>query len=139
MRLSYATSDDKHKKMKYAICFCCVIAVVVWYQHAFSSDIPDIKKDCTICHGGHGMTDTVPGRLLVKPVPELCTGCHPQRVGTNEHPIGMKPSMEIPQELSLDGQGQVTCITCHSPHGKEGHPDMLRKPPAEICQACHNT
>jgi predicted CXXCH cytochrome family protein len=138
MRLSYATSYDNHKEMKYAICFCCVIALFAWNQHAFSGDIPEIKKDCTICHGSHGMASKIPGGLLVKPVPELCAGCHPARVGSNEHPIGMVPSMQIPQELPLDDQGQVTCITCHAPHGKEGYPDMLRKPPAEICQSCHD-
>ena len=102
-------------------------------QAAFPG-IPAIKQDCTICHVVHR---SVMKELLKRPLPELCTECHPDRTGGGEHRIGMKPALTVPDNLPLDKQGEITCITCHAPHGEGGFPKMLRKNPAELCISCH--
>jgi predicted CXXCH cytochrome family protein len=102
-------------------------------QAAFPK-VPDIKKDCSICHlvhkGGRGA-------LLIRPLPDLCTGCHPDRTGAGEHLIGVKPANDTPSSLPLDKRGEITCTTCHAPHGEGDFPKMLRKNPDELCIACH--
>ena len=100
-------------------------------QTAFP-DVPEIKKDCSICHVVHR---GVAGVLLIRPLPELCTECHPDRTGKGEHSIGIKPKDTI--DLPLDKQGKITCTTCHAPHGEGGFPKMLRKKADEICISCH--
>ena len=96
--------------------------------------VPAIKKDCTVCHTGHG---NVMGVLLKRPLPELCTECHPERTGTGEHPVSIQSSYPVPVGLPLGDSGQITCITCHAPHGEGDFPKMLRKNPTEICISCH--
>ena len=102
-------------------------------QTAFP-DVPDIKKDCSICHVVHR---GVAGVLLIRPLPELCTECHPDRTGKGEHTIGIKPADTITNDLPLDKQWKITCTTCHAPHGEGGFPKMLRKKADEICISCH--
>ena len=94
-------------------------------------DVPDIKKDCSICHV---VNNSVTG-VLIRPLPELCTECHPDRSGKGEHALGIKPSEAI--DLPFDKQGKITCTTCHAPHGEGGFPKMLRKEGDEICVSCH--
>jgi predicted CXXCH cytochrome family protein len=102
-------------------------------QTAFP-DVPDIKKDCSICHAVH---KGVAGVLLIRPLPELCTECHPDRTGKGEHSIGIKPADTITNDLPPDKQGEITCTTCHAPHGEGGFPKMLRKEAGELCISCH--
>jgi predicted CXXCH cytochrome family protein len=102
-------------------------------QTAFP-DVPDIKKDCSICHV---VKKGLAGVLLIRPLPELCTECHPDRTGREEHSIGIKPAGTMTNNLPLDKQGKITCTTCHAPHGEGGFPKMLRKKADEICISCH--
>ena len=102
-------------------------------QTAFP-DVPDIKKDCSICHL---VQRGVVGKPLIRPLPELCTECHPDGTGKGEHAIGIKPADTITNDLPLDKQGEITCTTCHAPHGEGGFPEMLRKKADELCISCH--
>jgi predicted CXXCH cytochrome family protein len=102
-------------------------------QTAFP-DIPDIKKDCSICHVVH---NGIAGVLLIRPLPELCTECHPDRTSKGEHATGIKPSETMTKDLPLDKQGKITCTTCHAPHGEGGFTKMLRRKANELCISCH--
>lgn len=118
--------------MKRFVAVLIFIFLIGKTQTAFS-DVPDIKKDCSICHI---VNKGVPG-VLLRPLPELCTECHPDRTGGGEHAIGIKPSETMTKDLPLDKQGKITCTTCHAPHGEGGFPNMLRKKTDEICISCH--
>ena len=94
--------------------------------------LPEIKKDCALCHGSHEVKKgTI---LLKKPVSELCLECHPDRKTPNEHKVDIVPSMQVKQ-LPLT-EGKITCMTCHDPH-QNTHGSLLRMPEPELCIACH--
>lgn len=115
-----------------------VASLIVYFylgsiQAAFPK-VPDIKQDCSLCHSIHKAGG---GAILIRPLPDLCIGCHPDRTGMGEHPIGIKPAKASSEIQPLDNQGEITCTTCHAPHGEGDHPKMLRKNPDELCIACH--
>lgn len=111
-----------------------IFSLLLCQVQAAFPDIPDIKKDCSICHV---LSKGVAGKLLIRPLPELCTECHPDRKGKEEHAIGIKPADTISNGLPLDKQGKITCTTCHAPHAEGGFPAMLRKKADELCISCH--
>lgn len=86
---------------------------------------------CNMCHLPHKREGKI---LLNKPLSELCVSCHSERKGSGEHIVGVKPSMPA-EELPLDTEGKMTCITCHDPHGSKS---LLRAPSfSELCKKCH--
>jgi hypothetical protein len=84
-------------------------------------------------------------------IPIICSRCHDSSHGNAKtsngaafgHPVGVKPTMQIPEDMVLDTGGQVTCITCHVFHEREKAIDdinsfYLRRPPGmRFCYACH--
>ena len=98
---------------------------------AIKRNMPEIKKDCAICHVPHSSG----GMLALKePVTQLCIGCHPDRKGSVEHKVDVVPPMPVPG-LPLT-EGRVTCITCHDPH-TNNNGKMLRISSEKLCLACH--
>jgi len=67
---------------------------------------------------------------------KLCGTCHPRSVQVS-HPSGFAPKRRPPAEYPLDWKGDLTCSTCHLPHGTE--PGLLRgaKRGRELCLSCH--
>lgn len=76
---------------------------------------------CPRCHPvAGGKPDT--GRLLPGSA-GFCLGCHTAEPLGRTHPIGARPrdkygKMKIPGEFRLDADGRMTCLTCHSAHGR---------------------
>jgi predicted CXXCH cytochrome family protein len=97
--------------------------------HAYSAE----KHECSYCHVVSGKT---PGAALKAPLSGLCFGCHPDRKNANEHKVDMVPSMKV-EGLPLAEDGRMTCVTCHDPHEKSGHPKLLRLKQSELCLKCH--
>lgn len=94
--------------------------------------VPDIKRDCTLCHSWSEATGAIE---LHAPVPELCIMCHAERAKKEgEHAMGLVPKI-TPVNLPLDAQGKINCLTCHEPHGLPGNAALLRMP--DICASCH--
>lgn len=79
--------------------------------------------NCAICH-----TKAEAGAALglVKPVKELCAGCHPAETlmpkGNNAHP---------PVKAGL-------CLSCHNPH-LSMEKGLLKDKPRNLCVTCHRT
>jgi predicted CXXCH cytochrome family protein len=78
-------------------------------------------------------------------VDSSCERCHEMTAGTS-HPIGMKPSMPVPDDLPLDAGGRMTCATCHDVAAARisGAPasSFLLRPSLGgdgLCAACHAT
>lgn len=110
-----------------------IVLMIVLASHAplFGQIIPEIKKNCNICHLPHDTS----GKLLNAPLTELCLDCHSERRSPAEHKVDILPQMPV-GNLPLY-EGKITCITCHDPHGKGGFPSMLRERPRLICTKCH--
>lgn len=97
------------------------------------------------CRNCHKAVAVKTSGEMVKPVTEICHGCH-NLGGRLSHPVDMKPSFDMPAGLPLDGQGLMTCATCHDPHKSyrnifSGEKTMyLRRegPRKQFCLVCHN-
>ena len=101
-------------------------------QGQVAGTLPEIKKDCTICHtSGDVRKGTA---QLKKPVTELCLDCHPGRKSPTEHKVDIVPSMKVKQ-LPLT-EGKMTCVTCHDPH-RNPYGKMLRARKRDLCILCH--
>lgn len=62
-------------------------------------------------------------KMLVKPKAKICFVCH----GDKEKVF----------KESGHGKFDVTCQTCHNPHGA-GQEKMLTKPSKDVCMMCHS-
>ncbi|HXH28401.1 MAG TPA: DmsE family decaheme c-type cytochrome [Candidatus Polarisedimenticolia bacterium] len=89
---------------------------------------------CEGCHGpgkAHAESggDTSLIHRLSQATPEertaVCLSCH----GGQDERINFRRS-----EHQI---GQVSCDSCHAPHGEGGHERLLRKEPNDLCFSCH--
>ncbi len=102
---------------------------------------------CTHCHvlvPGQGRV--LQRNIFRKNIDDLCQECHAASLEDNiNHRVGIRPSMKVPQDLHLNEQGEISCVTCHDPHteyisSKTGNRtwflrrQMLKR---ELCLACH--
>jgi predicted CXXCH cytochrome family protein len=93
--------------------------------------LPEIKKDCTICHLPAG---THKPEELKKQLSQLCLDCHRDRKAPAEHKVDMVPAMPV-KGLPLTN-GKMTCVTCHDPHANVNG-NMLRMGTKALCLVCH--
>jgi len=107
---------------------------------------PHVSLACSSCHR-EIPEDTsylsAVNSLNMKPS-ELCMSCHPDYA--NIHPVDWKPSMSIPEYLPLDGEGKLTCTTCHRLHDPNAEFQLLRgfldgefQHRRDLCFACHGS
>ena len=105
------------------------------------------KVGCTHCHlivPGQGRV--LQRNVFRKDIDDLCQECHAASLEDNiNHRVGIRPSMKVPEDLHLNENGEISCITCHDPHAeyvstKTGNRtwflrrQMLKR---ELCIACH--
>jgi predicted CXXCH cytochrome family protein len=117
------------------ICFTChdKAQFTKKYKHI----IVEIPNGCTICHNPHAENNK---NLLLQPVVDLCTSCHAAKadgrhilavahLGTGEsiHPVQGMPDPSDPSK-------QLSCISCHNPHGSDFHKLFVQK---TLCERCH--
>lgn len=78
---------------------------------------------CASCHTVHGKDLTLSKRTVAK----VCFACHTD-IRADAHKAYSHPILE----------GEVTCISCHNPHGGSGGPHQLRYLSInETCYSCH--
>jgi len=102
---------------------------------------------CTHCHlivPGQGRV--LQRNIFRKDIDDLCQECHAASLEDNiNHRVGIRPSMQVPEDLHLNERGEISCITCHDPHAeyistRTGNRtwflrrQMLKR---ELCIACH--
>jgi len=75
------------------------------------------KDRCKFCHASAEAKNIVAGlRPQAKAAAEkLCDFCHDMRA--RNHPRNIDPMLALPRTLPRGADGEVTCITCHDPHG----------------------
>ena len=113
--------------------FHIAIFLVALSATAYAMSPSESRKNCFGCHA---LTDNGMRLRLKMPISELCKDCHKDMHTFNDHAVDIKPSMSV-QDLPLDRQGHITCITCHEPHGLTGNVKLLRARPSELCGICH--
>jgi len=104
-----------------AVCLKC---------HAGAETLHDFKSGehalsavaCNDCHRMHG---GVGERLLAKPTPELCYGCH----------LEVRAKFALPEHHKVN-EGVVSCMDCHRPHGSRT-PRLLHAANDRTCYRCH--
>jgi len=96
-----------------------------------SYTLPEIKKDCSICHTPEG---ALKGGELKKALSLLCLDCHQDRKAPVEHKVDIVPSMDV-KGLPLF-EGKIACATCHDPH-RNINGRLLRMPAKKLCIVCH--
>jgi predicted CXXCH cytochrome family protein len=118
------------------------LALVLAVALLKSQTVDPHNSACASCHLGDPKTS---GRNIAYDINRICLDCH-ARPDSTSHPVGMVPSMKVPEDLHLDRRGRLSCATCHDVHqqGAEGHaryPALLRRPQAgrPFCAACHRT
>ncbi len=102
------------------------------HKNPTENKIPEIKKDCSLCHLSQPVKGTP---SLKKAVAELCIECHPDRKAPSEHKVDIVPSMKVGKLPLLNGT--MTCATCHDPHANT-YGKMLRVPAKRLCTQCHD-
>lgn len=112
------------------------LSVVLW--GGLTGQGHDFRGRCEFCHlvvpkeGNDGR--------FVRDISYLCLECHSVSA-KNSHPIGMVPSMQVPDAFSLDWGGRMTCATCHDPHADNpgGDYSYLRTAARgkSFCDLCH--
>jgi len=89
----------------------------------------------TVCHA------VVPGGTGRQGEEIACAECHPDNA-VSSHPVGVVPSMAVPDDLPLDAAGRVVCSTCHRDHGEivptgDGRRSLRRSNIPTLCRSCH--
>ena len=107
-----------------------LISLILW---SFSTNGMNAHNNCLDCHVNSA--PIIGNTELVTALPDLCIGCHPDRVGDKEHIIGVFPNLRMTQVLPLIND-QIGCTTCHDIHS--GLLSSLRQQTPYLCQNCHH-
>ena len=98
--------------------------------------VPLERHGCVACHDPHGTANQF---QLLKPVNELCQGCHRTQAD------GLHATTFVAQGHVVSGpadprrEGRAfTCASCHNPHGAN-NPKLFYfgKGSMEMCEGCH--
>lgn len=113
--------------------FSLATGVVIW--SGFDTVGHEFTGRCDFCH----LTTPQVGEEVKfsRSISYLCRDCHDVSQ-ENSHPIGVIPSMSVPDGFLLDWAGKMTCATCHDPHGSlENQYLRTAARGRDFCQLCH--
>lgn len=115
-----------------------VASLGAWWMHAGADGARFHPRgmECQNCHLSGKQTKPEQAGMLTASQEALCGGCHANALKVS-HPSGITPKGRIPPEYPLDWKGDLTCTSCHTPHGNS--PGLLRgvKRGRDFCLACH--
>ncbi|MCB2183400.1 MAG: cytochrome c3 family protein [Desulfobulbaceae bacterium] len=126
-----------------------MLAVFCWPGLLFAGSVHDNSAvRCLDCHIALPLENRP--LTLHDDVSDICLRCHdayPCKTGGESsyfsHPIGIVPSLEVPDDMPLDAEKRMGCMTCHKFHDGAGkavdlYPSYLRRSPGlKLCFACH--
>lgn len=105
---------------------------------------PHGKKDaksCVVCHVSPPVEGSVPGRennlRFGGDIVKLCSDCHEGYKHMHPVKIAVAPDMKSPEDLPLDRDGKITCITCHDVMEAQGVHRRRRMVGRSLCLNCH--
>ena len=118
-------------KAKTEICLMCHQDDANQWLDRPSLHPPFERGDCYKCHDPHSSDYKYNLKADEK---DLCKLCHTIPVPDHWHDNrSIAPLFSLPDDLPLDGQGKIMCLTCHDPHGAEGA-HLTRR---AGCRSCH--
>ncbi|RMG61134.1 MAG: hypothetical protein D6713_00970 [Deltaproteobacteria bacterium] len=94
---------------------------------------PVAKLECQRCHSPHASDAEY---QLVRKGNSLCLGCHETPHPNHRKASTTKEMTVIPDDFPRDGEENLACIGCHSPHFSE-NPRLFRIPEVKLCTTCH--
>jgi hypothetical protein len=107
-------------------------------------DNPHVREDsktCIVCHLSaprEGSSPAKDGNLQFRgDIVALCSSCHARYRHMHPVKIAMAPNMKSPEDLPLDKEGKITCITCHDVMQGKGVHRKRRLVGRELCLNCH--
>ncbi len=135
-----------------AVFFCLFSAIYLYGAEQGPDPIENPHfnpSKCYVCHDS--FSEEIQKPQVVETVTHLCQRCHDGTKAKRElHPVGMKPSPpiaeQIPQQFPLHG-GKLSCLSCHDisiqceaePQSVRTDRNFLRGDTrmAELCPRCH--
>ncbi|MBI5207609.1 MAG: hypothetical protein HY934_07440 [Candidatus Firestonebacteria bacterium] len=105
--------EEGRYSMRTDLCYDC-------HKDSFANNNPHLtqvgKRKCLFCHSVEPeFTDTEKTVSFKVAIFTLCDFCH--NVVKKNHPMNVDETISPPPELPRDPEGNVTCATCHNPHG----------------------
>jgi predicted CXXCH cytochrome family protein len=116
----------------------CGVAILLFSATAQAAEGGHpMGMQCTSCHLSSEPADVRMGGRLIANQDQLCGSCH-RGAKEMSHPTGFRPTRSVNASLPLDGQGQLTCSTCHDVHGTSA--GLLRGSARgrDFCAGCHD-
>ncbi|MBI5418379.1 hypothetical protein HZA55_10645 [Candidatus Poribacteria bacterium] len=105
--------DEGRYIVRTDLCYDC-------HGNNFANNNPHLtqigKRKCLFCHSVEPeFTDTEKTVSFKVAIFTLCDFCH--NVVKKNHPLNVDETISPPEGLPRDSNGNVTCATCHNPHG----------------------
>lgn len=105
---------------------------------------PHARKDhraCIVCHVTQPAEGSAPARennlRFAGDVVALCSSCHEGYKHMHPVKIAVAPDMKSPEDLPLDKNGKITCITCHDAMEGCGVHRRRKLVGRALCLNCH--
>jgi len=105
---------------------------------------PHVRKDqksCIVCHVSRPAEGSTPMRennlRFGGDIVALCSSCHDGYKHMHPVRIAVAPDMKSPEDLPLDRDGKITCITCHDAMEASGVHRRRRLVGRALCLNCH--
>ena len=104
---------------------------------------------CRACHTTHNaqgphLWARAPARSSTGPAADLCGACHQGNLVTKpqetHHPVSVADlglRLADPNSTTNPQSNQVSCASCHNPHGGPSPAALLRRPAESLCTGCH--
>lgn len=87
--------------------------------------VTDEKRKCNYCHVTEPkVSDTEKTIGFRIDISTLCNFCH--NVAAKNHPVNVDTAVSLPASLPRGANGDITCGTCHDPHGASATTHYLR-------------
>ena len=132
-------SSDVHAFRQFAFATVALaLFAAAWHLHGQSRRKPHLAEaECGECHLAGNAVNEVNAAKLLASQERLCGRCHENALKAS-HPSGFMPPRALPVEYPADWKGDLTCSTCHVPHGVA--PGLLRgaRRGKQLCLACHD-
>ena len=138
-------------KKTYILFAAFLFSVILFIVSAGKSQVKGQADDCLQCHDRawgitsqsqhplikegkcrdcHQTYDTVKHRESIPPIADLCVNCHtPEKMGRS-HPIGKGI-------IDPKTGEEMTCVSCHRPHGTDYKYQIPFKNNMDLCLNCH--
>lgn len=96
---------------------------------------------CVVCHvsapSGTGGQRSGAALRFGGDIVALCSSCHEGYRHMHPLKIAVAPDMRKPEDLPLDGNNRITCITCHDVMEKAGLHRKRKVTGQQLCLNCH--